>query len=90
MTTTSHAKEIRDYIVTNFLFGEADSLQDDASFIDSGVLDSTGMLELVLFLETAFQIKVAAEELVPDNLDSVNRAAAFVTHKLANKSDPGA
>ena len=89
MTTTSHAKEIRDYIVTNFLFGEADSLQDDASFMDSGVVDSTGMLELVLFLESTFQIRVESEELVPDNLDSVSRAAAFVTRKLLEKGAAG-
>jgi len=89
MTTTSHAKEIRDFVVTNFLFGEADSLQDDASFMNSGVLDSTGMLEFVHFLESTFQIRVESEELVPDNLDSVSRAAAFVTRKLLEKGAAG-
>jgi acyl carrier protein len=87
MTTTSHAKEIRDFVVTNFLFGEADSLKDDTSFMNSGVLDSTGLLELVHFLESTFQIKVEAEELVPANLNSVSLAAAFVTRKLTERGD---
>ena len=62
--------EIRKFIVENFLFGQADEeLGDDESLLDNGVIDSTGVLELIAFLEEHFQIKVADAELVPDSLD---------------------
>jgi acyl carrier protein len=86
MTTEDHTNEIRNYIVNNFLFGEAGSLQDDTSFMENGILDSTGVLELVTFLETTCAIKVQAQEMVPENLDSVSRVVAFVTRKLSEKS----
>jgi acyl carrier protein len=85
MTTANPTQEIRDFIVNNFLFGEADSLQDDNSFMEGGILDSTGILELVTFLEGTYGIKVQPQEMVPENLDSVNRAAAFVVRKLEEK-----
>ena len=85
-TETQYSNEIRNFIVDNFLFGDASSLQDDASFMDSGILDSTGVLELVTFLESTFGIKVTDREMVPENLDSVNRASAFSARKLAEKS----
>jgi acyl carrier protein len=78
---TSYTKEIRDFIVSNFLFGEGAGLQDDQSFLDGGIVDSTGMLELIMFLETTFQIKISPDEMVPENLDSVNRVAGFVGKK---------
>ena len=71
--------------MNNFLFGEAGTLQDDTSFLEGGILDSTGILEFVMFLESTFQVKVQAEEMVPENLDSVNRAASFVVRKLEEK-----
>jgi acyl carrier protein len=89
METTAnnrYTNEIRTFVVDNFLFGDGSSLQDDTSFMDSGILDSTGVLELVTFLETAFGIKVLDRETVPENLDSVNRASTFVTRKVSEKS----
>jgi acyl carrier protein len=83
MTTEDHKNEIRNYVVNNFLFGEAGSLQDDTSFMENGILDSTGVLELVTFIEGACKIKIQAQEMVPENLDSVNRVAAFVARKLS-------
>ena len=75
--------EIRQFVIANFLFGQnADSLKDDDSFLDGGVIDSTGVLELVGFLGTQFNVIVADHELVPDNLDSVNKVASFVCRKL--------
>jgi acyl carrier protein len=75
--------EIRQFVIANFLFGQGgDSLQDDDSFLESGVIDSTGVLELVAFLGTQFNIPVADHELVPDNLDSVNKVVSFVCRKL--------
>lgn len=86
METTTNIKcinEIRNYIVENFLFGDGASLQNDSSFMESGILDSTGVLELVAYLESTFAIKVADREIVPENLDSVNRAAAFAVRKTS-------
>jgi acyl carrier protein len=80
-TDTQYSTEIRNYIVENFLFGDAGSLRDDTSFMESGILDSTGVLELVAFLESSFGIKVSDREMIPENLDSVDRAAAFSARK---------
>ena len=78
------AREIKEFVVSNFLFGQdADSLSEDKSFLDNGIIDSTGVLELVAFLEQRFGIAVADRDLVPENLDSVLKAAGFVERKLA-------
>lgn len=74
--------KIRDFIIENFLFGSADDLADDSSFLDGGIIDSTGVLELVEFLEEDFSITVDDEELVPENLDSINCVTAFLQKKL--------
>ena len=73
--------KIRDFIVENFLFGSSDELNDDSSFLDGGIIDSTGVLELVEFLEEDFSISIDDEELVPENLDSINNVAAFLKNK---------
>lgn len=74
--------QIRRFIFENFLFGEPDdSLKDDNSFLEKGIIDSTGVLELVAFLEEKFKIKIADEELVPENLDSVNNLINFINKK---------
>jgi acyl carrier protein len=74
--------EIKDFIVTNFLFGQsADALKDDQSFLETGVIDSTGLLELVSFVEERYGISVADKELVPENLDSLRNISQFVTRK---------
>ena len=75
-------KGIRDFILTNLVFDEGAALGNDTSFLDSGLIDSTGFLELIMFLESTYGIKVAPEEMVPGNLDSVNRAAQFLKRKL--------
>ena len=63
--------KIREFIIENFLFGSANGLQDDTSFLEEGIIDSTGVLELVTFLEESFEIQVDDEELIPENLDSI-------------------
>jgi acyl carrier protein len=74
--------QIRQFILTNFLFSSDEALlQSDESLLDRGILDSTGVLELVAFLETRFGIRVADDELVPENLDSVMRIASFIENK---------
>ncbi len=75
-------QQIRAFIVSNFLFGDAAALKNDTSFLESGIVDSTGILELMMFLETTFNIKVKPEEMVPENLDSVVRVSRFVARKL--------
>ena len=75
---------IRDFIVDNFLFrDDRDSLSDSESLLESGLMDSTGVLELVAFLETEVGIELADDEIVPENLDSIKNIAAFAKSKLA-------
>jgi acyl carrier protein len=77
----SNAEIIRSYIVENFLFGDDSGLQDDTSFLDEGIMDSTAALELVDFLEKEFSIKVEDEEFTPENLDSINNVINFLQRK---------
>ena len=74
---------VRQYIQDNFLMGPAEAYADDASFMDAQLLDSTGFLELVQFLEETYGIKVEDEEMMPDNLDSLDAVARFVSRKQA-------
>ena len=76
-------KQIRKFIVDNFLFGQDEGLTDSTSFLDKGIIDSTGVLELATHLETTFKIKVKDEELVPENLDSIDGVAKYLHGKLA-------
>jgi len=75
-------KGIRDFIFSNLVFDDSAGLENDTSFLESGIIDSTGFLELIMFLESTYAIKVAPEEMIPGNLDSVNRAAQFLKRKL--------
>ncbi|MGE5545608.1 MAG: acyl carrier protein [Solirubrobacterales bacterium] len=72
---------VRAYIVDNMLLGAAEDLDDGTSLLEAGILDSTGAIELVAFIEETFGIRVAEDELVPENLDSVAAIAAFVERK---------
>ena len=75
-------QRVRRFIIENFLFGnEAEVPAPDASFLEIRLIDSTGVLELVHFLETEFGITIADHELVPDNLDSLNKIGEFVVRK---------
>lgn len=75
---------LRRFIVENFLFGQPDpSVTDDAPLVENGVLNSTGVLELVAFIEDHFGMEVGDEELVNENFGSINAIAAFVTRKTA-------
>jgi acyl carrier protein len=79
--------EIRQFVIDNFLFGQTDKqLGNGDSFLESGIIDSTGVLELIAFLESKFAISIGDEELVPANLDSVDRVSSFVERKLALKA----
>jgi acyl carrier protein len=76
-----YTNQIRDFVVTNFLYGDAGAIQNDTSFLESGTVDSTGMLELIMFLESHYGLKIEPEEMIPENLDSINRVVQFVTKK---------
>lgn len=77
-------QQIREYIVKSFLLGEDDGFGSSESLLESGVVDSTGIMELVAFVEGTFGIEVNDEDLVPENLDTIESIARFVEHKLAD------
>ena len=66
----------------NFLFGNDQGLNDDTSLLDEGVIDSTGILELVSFLEEEFDISVEDDEILPENLDSIKNVVAYLKRKM--------
>ncbi len=79
-------KTLREYIVDNFLFGDTNfKFDDDTSFMDSGILDSTGILELITFVESTFDITIDDDEVLPENLDSLKNLEQFISKKMANK-----
>jgi len=74
--------KIRQFIVETFLFGsEEEPFGDDDSFLEKGIIDSTGVLELIEYIEENFRIKVEDDELVPENLDSLNNVTAYIIGK---------
>ena len=77
-------QELRTFIIDNYLFGDASgrfSFTDDDSLQQRGIVDSTGILELVCHLQERYGIEIEDAELVPDNLDSVTKVARFVDRK---------
>ncbi len=78
---------LRHFIHTTFLRGDDARVADDASLIKSGLLDSTDQLELVLFLESEFELTVGEDEAVLENLDTLERLVAFVVRKRAGAPD---
>ena len=78
---TSVEQKLRTIVTETFLVGSNTELHGDDSFIETGIIDSTGILQLVEFLEQEFGIKVEDEDLIPENLDSINRLVAFVGRK---------
>ena len=78
----SYIDKIREYVVDNFLFGDGEQLQDDSSFMENGIIDSTGILELITFLEETYGFKIEDDELIPENLDSLKNVSTFVDKKL--------
>ena len=77
-------KKVRSFIEENFLFrDDRSALSDSDSLLDAGVIDSTGILELVAFLESEFQLRMADADIVPANLDSIRAIVAYVEAKVA-------
>lgn len=77
-------QKLREYILENFLFTDDQSaLANNDSFLQKGIIDSTGMLEVIYFLEDEFGVKVADAEMIPENLDSINNIVAYIGKKSA-------
>lgn len=80
------AGAIRSFIVESFLLGHDSGFDDSESLLESGIIDSTGIMHVVAFLEETFGVAIDDEDLVADNLDSVTRIAGFVGRKQALKN----
>lgn len=90
MDTGTIKRQVRIFIEDNLLRGNKDkTVGDDDSFFQRELIDSTGVLELVFYLEQTFGFDVEDEEIIPENLDSVNRLVAYVGSKLQNSSVRG-
>lgn len=76
-------EQVRLFIVSNFYVNDPSIMTDDLSLLRQGIVDSTGVLELITFLESQFGIRVLDEEILPDNLDSISRIAAYIEQKKA-------
>jgi acyl carrier protein len=75
--------ELRRFVTDNFMFGKVgNGFADDDSFLERGIIDSTGVMELVAFLEEHYGIRLHDQDLIPDNLDSINGLARFVESRL--------
>jgi len=80
-------QKLKVFIIDKFLLGvNSKTLTDDDSFLEKGIIDSTGVLELVNFIEEKFNIKVEDEELVPDNLDSLDKLTNYIKKKIGHVS----
>jgi len=79
--------EIRKFVIDTFLFGSDEGMADETSFLANGIIDSTGVLELVAHLETTYRVKVKDHELIPENLDSINAIAEFLEKNRPSRLD---
>ena len=80
--------QIRNFILENFILENPEYLKDEESMLEKGIMDSTGVLELVAFIESTFEIKVEDEELIPENLDSIINIVSYLERKQALVSKP--
>ncbi|HEC04552.1 MAG TPA: acyl carrier protein [Phycisphaerales bacterium] len=78
-------QRIRGYIKDNVLLGDGDIPDEDTSFTETGILDSTGFLGLITFVETEFGIEISDDELDPENLETLSKISAFIQRKLEEK-----
>jgi acyl carrier protein len=79
--------QVKAFIIENFLFGDPAGFSEDTSFLKTGLIDSLGIMELIAFLESTYRIHIDDHELVPDNLDSLNKIAVFLEKKSIRSSD---
>jgi acyl carrier protein len=85
MSADTVRQELRQFIIDSFLFGRDQPFSDEDSLIENGLIDSTGVLELIGFLEEKYDLRIEQVEMVPDNLDSIRRLSDFI-HKKHGES----
>ncbi|MCK5076381.1 MAG: acyl carrier protein [Calditrichia bacterium] len=73
--------QVKEFITENFFVDQVDNLSNSDSLLENGIIDSTGILELVTYLEENFEISIEDDELIPENLDSLNNIEKFVKSK---------
>jgi acyl carrier protein len=78
--------KIRMFVIENFLFDDNGDLADSTSFLEHGIIDSTGILELVAFIEENFEITVKDDELIPENLDSIANVARYIQESVGDRN----
>ena len=74
-------EQVRTFVTSNFYVADPSTLEDEASLLDRGIIDSTGVLEVIFFIEDKFGVKIEDNEMLPDNLDSIDRIANFIARK---------
>ena len=85
-----NSAKVREFVVENFLFGDGEVLKYDTSFMEEGIIDSTGILELVFFIEETFGFSIEDDELVPENMDSLQNITRFIDRKQKLNPTKGA
>lgn len=81
MHPTTITQQVRGFILQNYLLGEDNGFEETDSFLESGIIDSTGVLELVAFIQETYDITIEDEELIPENFDSIRNVSDFVARK---------
>jgi acyl carrier protein len=74
-------EQVRTFVTSNFYVADPTTLEDNASLLDKGIIDSTGVLEVIFFIEETFGITIEDSEMLPENLDSIERISQFVARK---------
>ena len=74
-------QQIRDFVTANFYVADPESLEDRTSLLAQGIIDSTGVLEVIMFIETTFGVSVEDSEMLPENFDSIERMVSYVGRK---------
>jgi len=77
--------DVKEFIIENFLFGDEEQIELETDFFDKGIIDSTGVIELVSFMEETFEISIDDEELIPENLSSLKNIREFLLQKTDQK-----
>lgn len=83
---TTIPQQVRSFIIENFLLGQDSGFKDSDSFLEGGIIDSTGVLQLVAFLEETYGISVGDDEVTPENMDSIDSVSAYLRRKLGGSS----
>jgi acyl carrier protein len=78
-------EQVREFVRTNFLFNSATPVSDDSSLMEQGIVDETGVLELVMFVEETYGIQVDEADLIPENFDSIDRISSYIAERLTGQ-----